>query len=178
VPADHGRAVWEAVYESGKRFGITPYGTETMHVLRAERGYIIVGQETDGTVTPDDVGLSGMIAKAKPDFVGKRSLARPDVVATGRKQLVGLLTGDPGLVLDEGAQIVDDRQQPIPMHALGHITSSYWSPACDRSIALALVEGGRDRIGSTLHVTTPDGFTEAKVTAPVFFDEKGARANA
>ena len=82
VPSDHGRAVWEAVYESGKRFGITPYGTETMHVLRAERGFIIVGQETDGTVTPDDVGLSAMIAKAKPDFVGKRSLARPDIVAS------------------------------------------------------------------------------------------------
>jgi sarcosine oxidase subunit alpha len=178
VPADHGRAVWEAVYEAGKPFGITPYGTETMHVLRAERGYIIVGQETDGTVTPDDVGMAGMIAKAKPDFVGKRSLARPDVVAAGRKQLVGLLSADPRLVLDEGAQIVADRNQPIPMHALGHVTSSYWSPACGHSIALALVEGGRDRLGSTLHVTTPEGFTEAEVTAPVFFDERGARANA
>jgi sarcosine oxidase subunit alpha len=178
VPADHGRAVWEAVYESGRRFGITPYGTETMHVLRAERGYIIVGQETDGTVTPDDVGMAGMIAKAKPDFVGKRSLARPDLVAAGRKQLIGLLSADPRLVLDEGAQIVDDRHQPIPMHALGHVTSSYWSPACDRSIALALVEGGRDRLGATLHITTSDGFTEAKVTVPVFFDETGARANA
>jgi sarcosine oxidase, subunit alpha len=178
VPADHGRAVWEAIYEAGQRFGITPYGTETMHVLRAERGFIIVGQETDGTVTPDDVGLAGMIAKAKPDFVGKRSLARPDIVAAGRKQLVGLITGDPALVLEEGAQIVDDRYQPVPMKALGHVTSSYWSASCGRSIALALVAGGRDRIGSTLHVTTPDGFTEAQVTAPVFFDEKGTRAHA
>jgi sarcosine oxidase subunit alpha len=178
VPADHGRAVWEAIYEAGQRFGITPYGTETMHVLRAERGFIIVGQETDGTVTPDDVGLAGMIAKAKPDFVGKRSLARPDIVAAGRKQLVGLITGDPALVLEEGAQIVDNRHQPMPMKALGHVTSSYWSASCGRSIALALVAGGRERIGGTLHVTTPDGFTEAQVTAPVFFDEKGTRAHA
>ena len=81
-------------------------------------------------------------------------------------------------MLDEGAQIVDDRDQPIPMHALGHVTSSYWSPACDRSIALALVEGGRERIGATLHVTTPTSFAEARVTAPVFFDEKGGRAHA
>ena len=76
-------------------FGITPYGTETMHVLRAEKGYIIVGQETDGTVTPDDLGLGGMIGKTKPDFVGKRSLARPDMLKTDRKKLVGLLTVDP-----------------------------------------------------------------------------------
>ena len=178
VPSDYGRAVWEAIFERGQAVGITPYGTETMHVLRAERGFIIVGQETDGTVTPDDVGLAGMIAKTKPDFVGKRSLARPDVTAAGRKQLVGLLTGDPAVVIEEGAQIVDDCDQPIPMTVLGHVTSSYWSPNCERSIALALVAGGRDRIGGELHVTTPAGFTKALVTAPVFFDPKGARVNA
>ena len=77
VPADYGLAVWEAIYAAGQAHGITPYGTETMHVLRAEKGYIIVGQETDGTVTPDDVGLGWAIGKSKPDFVGKRSLARP-----------------------------------------------------------------------------------------------------
>ena len=178
VPADYGRAVWEEIYERGKAFGITPYGTETMHVLRAERGFIIVGQETDGTVTPDDVGLAGMIAGAKPDFVGKRSLARPDIVAAGRKQLVGLLADETTLVLEEGAQIVDDEKRPLPMKALGHVTSSYWSPNCGRSIALALVAGGRDRIGDDLYVTTPDGFAKVKVTAPVFFDAKGTRANA
>lgn len=178
VPSDYGRAVWEALFEHGQSLGITPYGTETMHVLRAERGFIIVGQETDGTVTPDDVGLAGMIAKAKPDFVGKRSLARPDVVASGRKQLVGLLTDDPTTVLDEGAQIVETRNQPIPMTMLGHVTSSYWSPNCGRSIALALVAGGRERIGSELFVTTPGSFAKVQVTAPVFFDPKGERVHA
>ncbi|MCX5577902.1 sarcosine oxidase subunit alpha family protein [Kaistia terrae] len=178
VPADYGRAVWEAIFARGGAFGLTPYGTETMHVLRAERGFVIIGQETDGTVTPDDLGLGGMIARAKPDFVGKRSLARPDLEAPGRKQLVGILTDDPTLVLDEGAQIVADRDQPIPIHALGHVTSSYWSPACDRSIALALVEGGRERIGSEIFVTTPSSFTKATVTAPAFFDAAGERVHA
>ena len=177
VPADFGRSVWEAVYERGQAFGITPYGTEAMHVLRAERGFIIVGQETDGTTTLDDVGLAGMIAKTKPDFVGKRSLARPDLVAPGRKQLVGLLTDDPELVLDEGAQIVADPSQPIPMRMLGHVTSSYWSPNCDRSIALALVADGRSLIGKKLHVTTPSGFTVVAVGAPIFFDPKGERVH-
>jgi sarcosine oxidase subunit alpha len=177
VPADFGRSVWEAVHESGRRFAITPYGTEAMHVLRAERGFIIVGQETDGTMTPDDVGLAGMIAKAKPDFVGKRSLARPDLVAAGRKQLVGLSTDDPNLVLDEGAQIVAEPGQAIPMPMLGHVTSSYWSANCGRSIALAVVADGRALMGRTLHATTPTGFTSVQVGAPVFFDPKGERVH-
>ncbi|KMO16121.1 sarcosine oxidase subunit alpha family protein [Methylobacterium platani] len=178
VPSDHARAVWEAIWEAGQPHGITPYGTETMHVLRAEKGYIIIGQETDGTVTPDDVGLAGMIAKAKKDFVGKRSLARPDVVASGRKQLVGLVTDDPKLVLDEGAQIVADPGQPIPMRMLGHVTSSYWSPNCGRSIAMALVADGRALQGGPLHVTTPEGFARVTVVDPVFFDPKGERIHA
>ncbi len=178
VPSDHAKAVWEAIWEAGQQHGITPYGTETMHVLRAEKGYIIIGQETDGTVTPDDVGLAGMIAKAKKDFVGKRSLTRPDVVASGRKQLVGLVTDDPKLVLDEGAQIVDDPGQPIPMRMLGHVTSSYWSPNCGRSIAMALVADGRALQGRPLHVTTPEGFARVTVVDPVFFDPKGERIHA
>ena len=117
--------VWEAVWEAGRRFDIAPYGTEAMHVLRAEKGYIIVGQETDGTVTPDDLGLGGLVGKKKPDFVGKRSLSRPDMVAAGRKQLVGLRTVDPTVVLDEGAQIVADPAHPVPMPMIGHVTSSY-----------------------------------------------------
>ncbi|MEJ0038015.1 MAG: sarcosine oxidase subunit alpha family protein [Gammaproteobacteria bacterium] len=177
VPADYGRAVWEAVYERGKPFGIEPYGTETMHVLRAERGFIIVGQETDGTVTPDDVGLAGLIAGTKPDFVGKRSLARPDLRSPARKQLVGLLTDAPSEVLEEGGQIVADPHQRVPFKILGHVTSSYWSASCGRSIALALVAGGRALAGQTVHVTTPAGFTAARVTAPVFFDSRGERAN-
>jgi len=74
---------------------MVPYGTETMHVLRAEKGYIIVGQDTDGTVTPDDAGLSWAIGKNKPDFVGRRSIQRPAMQVGDRKQLVGLLTVDP-----------------------------------------------------------------------------------
>ena len=177
VPSDFGEALWEALIERGKAFGLTPYGTEAMHVLRAEKGYIIVGQETDGTVTPDDVGLAGLVAKSKGDFVGRRSLARPDLVSPRRRQLVGLLTDDAGTVLDEGAQIVADPAQPMPMRMLGHVTSSYWSENCRRSIALALVEAGRSMLGRRLHATTPDGFTQVQVCAPAFFNPKGERVH-
>ena len=177
VPSDYARAVWEALCEHGRAFGVTPYGTETMHVLRAERGFIIVGQETDGTVTPDDLGLGGMVSKAKRDFVGKRSLTRPDMTLADRKQLVGLLSLDGRTVVEEGAQIVEDTSRPVPMKMLGHVTSSYFSPTCGHPIALALVSGGRGRMDQTLHATTPSGFTPVKVVTPVFFDAKGARVN-
>ncbi len=175
VPAAFGAAVWEAVHSSGQAFGITPYGTEAMHVLRAEKGFIIVGQDTDGTVTPTDASLDWAIGKKKPDFVGKRSLSRPDIVASGRKQLVGLLTDDPNIVLDEGAQIVADPLQSIPMTMIGHVTSAYRSATLGRSIALALVKGGRGRIGETLHVPMADRVLRVTVADPVFFDRDGAR---
>jgi sarcosine oxidase, subunit alpha len=178
VPSDYARSVWDALYTFGKPLGLTPYGTEAMHVLRAERGFVIVGQETDGTVAPDDLGLSGMIAKTKKDFVGKRSLARPDLVAPGRKQLVGLLTETPTVLLDEGAQIVADPGASLPAKTLGHVTSSYWSDACGRSIAMALIADGRALKDQILYITTPSGFTAARVTDPIFFDVKGERVNA
>ncbi|MCW4113546.1 sarcosine oxidase subunit alpha family protein [Aurantimonas sp. MSK8Z-1] len=178
VPADYAESVWKTLWERGQTLGMVPYGTETMHVLRAEKGYIIVGQETDGTVSPDDLGLGGLVSKVKPDFVGKRSLARPDLVGSGRKQLVGLLGKDPAEVLDEGAQIVATPDQPVPMTMIGHVTSSYHSPNCGRSIAMAMLVDGRSRIGETLYVTTPSGFTTATVCEPVFFEPKGERFNA
>ena len=135
VPASDGLRVWEAIQAAGQSFDITPYGTETMHVLRAEKGYIIVGQDTDGSVTPVDLGMAAMVAKTK-DCIGKRSLSRSDTAQPDRKQFVGLLTEDPQIVLDEGAQILDE---PASTHSAGHVTSSYHSPTLGRSIALALV---------------------------------------
>ncbi len=177
VPAAYGRAVWERIMAEGAPYNITPYGTEAMHVLRAEKGFIIVGQDTDGTVTPYDAGLDWAVGKTKPDFVGRRSLARPDIVAPGRKQLVGLLTDDPNIVLEEGAQIVADPNQSIPMKMIGHVTSSYWSAALGRSIALALVAGGQGRMGETLHIPMPGKTYAAKVSGMVFYDPTGARLN-
>ena len=159
----------------GAKYDITPYGTEAMHVLRAEKGFIIVGQDTDGTVTPYDAGLDWAVGKKKADFVGKRSLARPDIVASGRKQLVGLLTDDPNVVLEEGAQIVADPSQPIPMTMIGHVTSAYWSETLGRSIAFALVAGGHGMTGDTLHIPMPGHTHAVKVGSVVFYDPEGAR---
>lgn len=177
VPAHYGRAVWEALHDAGARYDITVYGTETMHVLRAEKGFIIVGQDTDGTVTPADAGMSWAVSKKKKDFVGKRSLMRADLVAKGRKQLIGLLTADPEIVLEEGAQIVADPDQPIPMDMIGHVTSSYWSATLGRSIAMALIKDGFSMEGENVFVPMPDTIHSAQICNPVFYDPDGERLN-
>jgi sarcosine oxidase subunit alpha len=172
VPADYGDAVWQAVYAAGEPHGITVYGTETMHVLRAEKGYIIVGQETDGTVIPADLGLDWTIGRNKQDFVGKRSLTLPDMLRTDRRQLVGLRAHE---VLEEGAQLVADPTAAAPVPMLGHVTSAYWSEALRRPIALALLSGGRARIGQTLYVPMPDRTVAVRVADPVAYDKEGRR---
>jgi sarcosine oxidase, subunit alpha len=174
IPASYGLALWQACIEAGRKYGITPFGTEAMHVLRAEKGYIIAGQETDGTVTPGDLGMAWIIGKQKPDFIGKRSLARADLLEPGRRQLVGLLPDDPNALLDEGAQIVADPAQEIPVTMLGHVTSAYFSPNLGRSFALALLVNGSARIGEKLFVPMLDRALSVTVTEPVFFDKEGA----
>lgn len=173
VPAGQAAQAWDAIRAGVAAAGGTVYGTEAMHVMRAEKGYLIVGQETDGTVTPGDLGLPE--GRAKADFVGKRSLSRPDMAAADRRQLVGLLTDDPLVVPEEGAQLVSVANPPPGTPALGHVTSSYRSPALGRSIALALLAGGRARIGERLFVAGPRGGIAATVVAPVFLDPEGER---
>ncbi len=186
VDASYGHHVWEALMKAGAEFGITPYGTDTMHVLRAEKGFIIVGQDTDGSMTPFDLDMGWAVAMKKPfSFIGKRSFARSDTSAPNRKQLVGLLTEDPTVVLAEGAQIIErpDAAQPVPM--LGHVTSSYFSPELNRSIAMAVVRDGIQRRGEEGRKSGRDvlfayagGKThKVRTVSAVFVDPKGERQN-
>ncbi|MBT6455896.1 MAG: sarcosine oxidase subunit alpha [Gammaproteobacteria bacterium] len=178
VPANYGLQMWESLIAAGEQYDITPYGTETMHVLRAEKGYVIVGQDTDGSVTPIDLGMDWVVSKLK-DFIGKRSLFREDCVREGRKQLVGLLTLNGSDVLPEGGQIVEDPNLSIPIPMIGHVTSSYYSANLGYSIALALVKGGLSRMGETVHIPLPDGnVIAAKISSSIFYDADGEKQNA
>ena len=144
--------------------------------MRAEKGYVIVGQETDGTVTPADLGLDWAIGKAKKDFVGKRSLARPDMLKEDRKQLVGLLTEDPAVALEEGAQVTESANPPTGSAALGHVTSSYRSETAgpsDRARARR-----RGALAHRREAPCPDARrapSRVTVAAPIFYDKPGAR---
>jgi sarcosine oxidase subunit alpha len=179
VPANDGLFVWEAVMAAGKEFDITPYGTETMHVLRAEKGFIIVGQDTDGSVTPYDMDMGWCVGKNKEfSFIGKRSFDRPDTKKASRKQYVGLKTKNPDEVLPEGAQAVWDPEQAIPMTMVGHVTSSYYSAVVGRSIALAVIKEGQSHKGDTVYFPLADGrVIEAEICDYVFYDPKGERQN-
>ena len=175
VSADQGLVLWRAVMEAGQHFGITPYGTDAMHVLRAEKGYVIVGQDTDGSVTPIDLGMDWIVSKKK-DFIGKRSLFRADTARDNRKQLVGLKTEDATVVLPEGAQLVNGFSSSRPVPMVGHVTSSYFSATLGHSIALALIKGGRARLGGTVYAPLLDGqLIKATITEPVFYDSDNLR---
>jgi len=179
VPAWHGLALWKAVIAAGEPHGLTPYGTETMHVARAEKGYIIIGQETDGTVTPHDVGLEWAVSKQK-DFIGKRSFARADTRRAGRKQLVGLLPQDKSFAAAEGSHLVSGPERAAfdPARgspSIGHITSSYHSPNLESGFALALIINGRAMHGQTVHCVQGGTLKPMQVVDPVFIDKEGKR---
>ena len=176
VQSNYAKDVWERCIEAGKEFNITPYGTETMHLLRAEKGFIITGQDTDGTLTPSDLQMDWIIGKKKYDFIGKRSLYRSDTIREDRKQLVGLLTDDPKEVLEEGAQLVESLEKPIDM--LGHVTSSYFSPNLNKSIALAVVRSGKKLKGKKLIVPMENKNINVTITDTVFYDKENKRLNA
>ena len=176
VPSGYAKYLWEICIEKGQEFSITPYGTEAMHVLRAEKGFIIVGQETDGSVTPIDLDMDWIVSKKKYDFVGKRALNRSDTIKKDRKQLVGLKTKDPNKVLEEGAQLVE-ALTTLPMKMVGHVTSSYFSPNLDRSFALALIKGGLEKKGKKLFAPMENETIEVEITDPVFIDPENVRIN-
>jgi sarcosine oxidase subunit alpha len=178
VPAQHGRAMWEAVIDAGDAFGLMPYGTEAMNTLRVEKGHVVIGAEIDGRTTAGDLGMDKLVNAGKW-CIGKPLLARAALNAPDRWQLVGV-TALGGARLPRGAKLVadPDREPPNPM--LGHVTSWCFSPHVDAWIGLALVAGGRMRHGETLWAVSPlaDAKVEVKVGPPTFVDPAGERLRA
>ncbi|MEO0389592.1 MAG: sarcosine oxidase subunit alpha family protein [Pseudomonadota bacterium] len=178
VPASQGQAFWDTLLHVGADLGVMPYGTEALHILRAEKGFIMIGDETDGTVIPQDLGLQWAISKKKEDFLGKRAQARSHMSDPKRWQLVGLETTD-GATLPDGAYAtgtgVNANGQAT---VIGRVTSSYHSPNLDKGIAMGLVLNGPDRMGDVLDFPGTDGKTyRARIVSPVFYDPKGDKAN-
>lgn len=178
VPASEGRAFWDALLAAGAEFGMMPYGTEGLHVLRAEKGFIMIGDETDGTVIPQDLNLGWAISKKKADYLGKRGQERPYLANPDRWKLVGLETLD-------GSVIPDGSYAPAPgfnangqRNTQGRVTSTYFSPTLGKGIAMGLVKGGLTRLGETIEMTKLDGSTmQVKIVDPVFYDKEGEKQN-
>ncbi|WP_417603711.1 sarcosine oxidase subunit alpha family protein [Primorskyibacter flagellatus] len=178
TPAGYGRALWDLLYAKGAEWNITPYGTEALHVLRAEKGFIMIGDETDGTVIPQDLGLNWAISKKKDDYLGKRAQARSHMTDPARWKLVGLMTED-GSVLPEGAYAVAGGTNANDQrNTQGRVTSTYFSPTLGRGIAMGLVLNGPERMDEVIDFTHVEGFTvPARIVDPVFYDPEGEKQN-
>jgi len=176
IPSNSAPKIWDNIQSVGKEFGLAPYGTEAMHLLRAEKGYIIVGQDTDGSITPIDLGLSWMIGKSKKDFLGKRSLTRSDTIREDRKQLVGIIPSNKADKLEEGQHIILDKEIKSPVPMLGHITSCYYSSTLGHDFALAVIKNGHSMIGTKAYASTSSmSTTGVDIVKPVFYDEDNKR---
>ncbi|MCJ7874590.1 sarcosine oxidase subunit alpha family protein [Phaeobacter sp. J2-8] len=179
VKAGYARHLWDHLLSACRDFGVMPYGTEALHVMRAEKGFIMIGDETDGTVIPQDLGMDWAISKKKTDYLGKRAQARPDMARPDRWKLVGLETCD-GAVLPDGAYAVaEGRNANGQRKVFGRVTSTYYSPTLGRGIAMGLVQNGPDRLGEVIHFAKSDGVTtiEARIVDPVFYDKDGEKQN-
>jgi sarcosine oxidase subunit alpha len=178
VPASQGRAFWDALLDAGAQYGITAYGTEALHIMRAEKGFIMIGDETDGTVIPQDLGLNWAISKKKEDYLGKRAQERDHMTDPFRWKLVGLKTLD-GSVLPDGAYAVEPGvNQNGQRRTEGRVTSTYYSPTLETGIAMGLVERGPDRIGDVIEFPKLNGeVIKAEIVSPVFYDPDGEKQN-
>ncbi len=176
VPAGHGAGLWQALAQAGADFGMMPYGTEALHVLRAEKGFIMIGDETDGTVIPQDLNLGWAISKKKPDYLGKRGQMRTYLASETRWKLAGFETLD-GSVIPDGAYIIADGVNANGQrNTQGRVTSTYYSPTLERGIAMGLIRGGLGRLGDEVAFNTVTGGTvKARVVDPVFYDKEGAK---
>lgn len=178
VAAGQGRAFWEALIAAGEEFGIMPYGTETLHILRAEKGFIMIGDETDGTVIPQDLNLQWALSKKKEDYLGKRAHTRSHMADPNRWKLVGLETVDKSVLPDGAYAIADGNNANGQRNTQGRVTSTYYSANLERGIAMGLVLKGPDRMGEVLEFNKVDGTTvAAKIVDPVFYDKEGEKQN-
>ncbi|MDB4077807.1 sarcosine oxidase subunit alpha family protein [Amylibacter sp.] len=179
VPASDGQAFWDMCMEAGKEFGIQPYGTECLHVMRAEKGFIMIGDETDGTVIPQDLNMEWALSKKKEDFLGKRAHLRSHMSDLSRWKLVGLKPVDPNVVIPDGAYATDGtvRENGVK-NMIGRVTSTYFSPTLNRSIAMGLIKFGPNRMGEIIDFPTLDGkIIKAEICNQVFLDPEGERQN-
>ncbi|MGB8623784.1 MAG: glycine cleavage T C-terminal barrel domain-containing protein, partial [Paracoccaceae bacterium] len=178
VPASEGRAFWDACVAAGEEFGLMPYGTEALHVMRAEKGFIMIGDETDGTVIPQDLGLHWAISKKKEDYLGKRAQERSHMTDPDRWQLVGLETVDGSVIPDGAYAMAEGSNGNGQRNVQGRVTSTYYSPTLERGIAMGLVRHGPDRMGEVIEFAkVGGGSVGAKIVDAVFYDREGEKQN-
>ena len=171
VPSAYVCDLWDEALRRGEAFGVTPYGVETMMVLRIEKGYLHVGTDTDGQTVPDDVGWGRIASRKQADFVGKRSLRLPHNLREDRLQFVGVEPLKAGEALTTGAHLT----KPRSGESQGYVTSSCFSPTLGQHLGLGLLKGGRQRMGEVMETVDGGVRLRVRVVSPVFIDPPGER---
>jgi sarcosine oxidase, subunit alpha len=177
VPSGYVASLWDWLIDIGRDLGITPFGIESVNVMRIEKGYLHLGADTDGNTVPDDVGYGRIVQKKPYDFIGKRSLSLPHMKRPDRLQLVGLQSLNATQVLVNGAQLLQAGVTSLPAQTQGFVTSSCWSPTLQRPHALALLLRGRQRMGERICIYSAGQWSQAVVTTLTAFDTEGAHFN-
>ena len=177
IPSRYGLYLWELLIEKGKEFEIKPFGVESMSTMRLEKGHFIIGQDTDGTISPHDLGLEWLVKQDKEQFLGKRALQLAEMTRNDRNQLVGLVSENNNEILQEGGQILREKSSKRPLEVEGLVTSSCISPTLGKSIALGVLKNGRKRIGEKLHVYSLGHFYNAEICEPHFYDVESKNVN-
>ncbi len=178
IGADCGEALWTRILECGRPFGITPYGTEAMGVLRIEKGHV-TGNELDGRTIPADVGL-GRLARKGGGFIGAMLLEREGLSDAKRPSLVGLVAVDDTATIRAGSQLVataEEARRKGVVAKLGFVSSATPSAFLGKGIGLGFIEGGTTRQGQTVFAASPmsSEVVEVRVVWPVLFDPENAR---
>jgi sarcosine oxidase, subunit alpha len=176
IRADKAEGLWKHLKALGRDVDASLLGSEALLLLRAEKGYIIVGKDTDGATRPRDLGLTGPFKNKKVEFIGRRSLLLDEAQRDDRQEYVGLEVADGGPMLTAGAhgvEQVDGKQRSI-----GYVTSSYMSPNLKRPIALGLIQRGMARHGEVIDVRHMGEIRKARIVEPCAFDKEGARLHA
>jgi methylglutamate dehydrogenase subunit C len=178
VPAGYGDALARMVADTGRDFGVTPYGTEALSVMRIEKGHV-AGNELNGQTVALDLGLGRMMS-TKKDFIGRLMAARPALIDPQRPSLVGLKPVEPDARLRAGAHFIARGVSPAPETDEGYMTSTAFSPSLGHWIGLGLLARGVQRIGERIRAYDPvrSGDIEVEVVSPVFVDPEGVRLRA
>jgi sarcosine oxidase subunit alpha len=176
IRADRAEALWARLRQVGEAFDAVLIGLEALMILRAEKGFIVIGKDTDGTTMPHDLGVEAPRAKRRTDHVGRRSLFTEDASRDNRLQLVGLMVPPGESPLPTGAHGI--KRLDGKLRSQGFVTSSYESPALGRPIALALIESGTSRHGESIEIQHLGEVRTATITAPCALDHAGERLNA
>ena len=175
IRADRAEALWARMQQEGRALEAVTIGLEALMILRAEKGYIVIGKDTDGNTMPHDLGVTGPRQKRVAEFVGRRSLFTEEGLRTDRKQLVGLAVAEGEAPLGTGAHGIERRGGS--KRSLGYVTSSYFSPTLGRPVALGLIEAGASRHDEVIDIQHLGMLRRATITAPCALDPAGDRLN-